>query len=178
MRCTFGSVGSVALMHESYVCGYLSILQALSCPSLNKWLRCRQRVVQAFMKACLKWLLCSSNVCICLPGVMGVGWRGGGDSKIWQIAENCLQTVIPVWTHSAHLVVIWQQKCRGGGLSSESGATYYPSPPPFPLHFFWFGLQTYWGAPHPSLWGARSWRCLLWCLAVVPPRHSWVPLWL
>lgn len=54
------------------------------------------------------------------------GWGGGGNSKIWQIAENCLHTVIPVWTHLAHLVVIWQQKRRGRGLSSQSGATYYP----------------------------------------------------
>lgn len=131
MCCTFGSAHSVMPMLESLVCGYLSGLVLslcvlpLHCISLIKCLRWRQWVVQAFTRACLKWLLRSSDVYICLSGVMG--WMSGGEggSKIWQIAENCLQTVIPVWTHLAHLVVIWQQKCRGGGLSSQSGATYY-----------------------------------------------------
>lgn len=75
------------------------------------------------------------------------GWEEG--SKIWQIAENCLQTVIPVWTHSAHLVVIWQQKCRGGGLSSESGATYYPIPPLL-FHFISSGLVCKHTEVHPT----------------------------
>jgi len=111
-----------------------------------------------------------------------VGDGLGACSKIWQIAENCLHTVIPVWTHLAHLVVIWQQKCSGGGLSSQSGATYYPHsslPPPPPL--FWFGLQTYWWSPPPlfSLCGALGADgALSWYLAVVPPEHSWAPLWL
>ena len=46
--------------------------------------------------------------------------------KIGQIAENCLHAVIPVWTHLAHLVVIWLQKGRCAELSPQTGATFYP----------------------------------------------------
>lgn len=66
-----------------------------------------------------------------------VGWEeeeGGGGVKIWQIAENCLHAVIPVWTHLAHLVVIWQEKCADRALSSQTGATFtLPTPTSFPL---------------------------------------------
>ena len=98
-------------------------------------------------------LLCSPNAVFVFLEARGggcvEGGGGVGDSKFWQIAENCLHTVIPVWTHLAHLVVIWQQKRRGGGLSSQSGATYYsPPPPPLSLSLSlslsfslsWFGL--------------------------------------
>lgn len=106
------------------------------------------------------------NVCICLSGSHGApGWGlGGGAAKIWQIAENCLHTVIPVWTHLAHLDGIWQQKNPWRRAQLTEWCHILTLPPPTPTL--------------SCLWGARSWRRLEWCLAVVPPVHSRAPLWL
>lgn len=177
MRCTFGSMGSVRLMHESYVCGYLSILQALSCPSvllhcvsLIKWLRWRQGLVRPFTRACLKWLLCSSDVFICLSGVMG--WMREGALKSDKLLKIAFKQSF-LFGHTWH-IWLWSgnKSAVAGGSAHRVVPHITPSSSSNSSLLVWSANIEVQPPPHPSqsLWGAWSCWCLWWCLTVVPAR--------
>lgn len=135
MQCTW--LGSLSNSAAWKVCGCLSgrvLLRRVRMAAPD--VRCK--------RSHLKRWPCF-NVCICLSGSHGApGWGlGAGDAKIWQIAENCLHTVIPVWTHLAHLDGIWQQKEPWRRAQLTEWCHILTLSPPSPTLF--------------CLWGARSW---------------------
>lgn len=180
MRCTFGSMGSVRLMHESYVCGYLSVLQALSCPSAlcfynvylssndyaggKDWCEHSREPV---------WNDCCAPLMFLF--VFQESWGGWGRAlwnltNCWKLPSNshsCLDTLgtsgCDLATKVLRLGARLTEWCHILPLFSSSNSSLLvwsanievqPPPPP----------------QSPSLWGAWSCWCLWWCLTVVPAR--------
>lgn len=182
MLWTFGLVDSAMLIHESWVGGYLSILQALSCPSV---LRCYAVYLSSRPRwrgksgACfhLKWLLCSSSICICLFWRHGVNGEVRRGRRVALKSDKLLKIAFTQSFLFGHTWHIWLWSGNKSAVAEGSALRVVPHIIPSSAAtssssgLVWKHTDVHPALSFsPSLLGTRSWWCCVVMLGSCPIR--------